>query len=209
MPNLWTNPDHANLYLSRIDEIPHRTEGEAALLEFLPSTIGRFLDVGMGNGRLTVIVKSHAPEARAVGLDFSPTMLTAARQRFAEEPQIEIVEHDLTAPLPDLGAFDAAVSSFAIHHLPDERKRTLYEELFRALKPGGVFLNLEHVSSPTPQLHVEFLHAIGRTLEMDDPSNLLAPVETQLAWLREIGFAQVDCHWKWREFALIAGRKPE
>jgi SAM-dependent methyltransferase len=198
MPNLWTDPNHANLYLSRIDEIPHRTEGEAALLEFLPSTIGRFLDAGMGDGRLTIIVKSHAPEARAVGLDFSPTMLTAARRRFAEEPQIEIVEHDLNAPLPDLG----------IHHLPDERKRALYEELFRALKPGGVFLNLEHVSSPTPQLHEEFLHAIGRTLEMDDPSNLLAPVETQLAWLREIGFVQVDCHWKWREFALLAGRKP-
>jgi hypothetical protein len=56
-------------------------------------------------------------------------------------------------------------------------------------------------------LHEEFLERIGFTVESEDPSNKLLDVETQLGWLREIGFADVDCHWKWRELALLAGRR--
>ena len=46
------------------------------------------------------------------------------------------------------------------------------------------------------------------TTEDDDPSNQLLEVQTQLQWFCEIGFTDVDCYWKWRELALIIGRKP-
>ena len=207
--NLWSEAQHSLDYLQRADTIPHRREGEAALLEFLPAKVERFLDIGSGGGRLLNLVRSTHPAASCVALDFSPAMLEELGKQFATDANITIVAHDLSNLLPDLGSFDAVVSSFAIHHVTHERKRTLYAEIFMLLRPGGVFLNLEHVASPTPSLHRQFLATMDLTLETEDPSNKLLDLEVQLAWLRQIGFSEVDCHWKWRELALLAGTKPE
>lgn len=206
--NLWNSEGHVRDYLGRADSISHRQEGEAALLEFIPPTTGRILDLGTGDGRLLSLVRHQVPESEAVALDFSPAMLEAAGKRFAVESCVRVIPHNLDEPLPALGKFDVVVSSFAIHHLVHERKRALYAEIYDLLNPGGVFCNLEHVASPTPLLHKEFLERIGFTVETEDPSNKLLDVETQVGWLREIGFIDVDCHWKWRELALLAGRRP-
>ena len=205
--NLWASAQHALDYLGRADSIPHRVEGESTLLEFIPDSARRVLDLGTGDGRLLALVKLAHPNAIAVAIDFSPAMLDAASRRFAGDPSVEVMPHNLEDPLPQLGMFDAVVSSFAIHHLTHERKRSLYAEIHARLNPGGVFCNLEHVASATPQLHEEFLRYIGCTVETEDPSNQLLALETQLQWLREIGFSDVDCHWKWRELALLTGRR--
>jgi tRNA (cmo5U34)-methyltransferase len=206
--NQWPTQQHALDYLAKADRIPHRTEGEAELLDRVPTTVRRILDLGTGDGRLLSLLKIDRPEATSVALDFSPTMLEAVRDRFAQDATVQILDHNLDDPLPDLGTFDAIVSSFAIHHVTHERKRSLYQEIFEKLNSGGIFCNLEHVSSPTPELHQHFLSVIGYTSETEDPSNQLLDVETQLQWLRSIGFQQVDCYWKWLEMALLIGIKP-
>ena len=205
--NLWTSADHANSYLEYADKITHRTEGEAALMEFISPGVRRILDLGTGDGRLLALVRQQHPGTETVAVDFSPAMLEAARKRFAGDSLVSVVEHNMDHPLPSLGKFDAVISSFAIHHLVHERKRELYREIFALLNVGGVFCNLEHVASPTARLHEEFLHRIGFTVQTEDPSNKLLDVETQLRWLREIGFVDVDCQWKWRELALLAGSR--
>jgi SAM-dependent methyltransferase len=208
MVNEWTNPEHAAAYLARLNQIPHREEGEATLLSLVPSSAGRVLDLGCGNGHLLSLVLAHCPDAEGIGLDFSPTMLQEARRRFAHHGRVSLVDHNLDHPLPELGSFDCIVSSFAIHHCDHERKRELYGEVWSRLKPGGVFCNLEHVSSPTRAVHEQFLAAMGTAPDQEDPSNKLLDVATQLHWLRELGFQEVDCYWKWRELALLAGIRP-
>lgn len=208
MTNEYVHAEHALRYLAVADQIPHCTDGEALLLDFVPGEARRILDLGTGDGRLLHLLTLDRPHAKGVALDFSPTMLATARARFQEMPRIAVVDHDLDEPLPDLGRFDVVVSGFAIHHCPDERKRALYREVYAMLEPGGVFCNLEHVASATPALHARFLDALGITAEQEDPSNKLVGVETQLTWLREIGFVEVDCYWKWLELALFGGSKP-
>jgi tRNA (cmo5U34)-methyltransferase len=208
MTTEWTNPDHVLGYLSRADSLPHRAEAEAALLDEIPPSNRRVLDLGTGDGRLLDLVLRHCPGAEGVGVDLTEIMLERFRQRFAGRPSVQSLQHDLSDPLPDLGAFDAVVSSLAIHHLVHERKRELYGEIFERLTPGGVFCNLEHVSSPGEYRHQQFMAAMGIDPENQDPTNRTLDVETQLRWLREIGFADVDCLWKWREVALMAGLKP-
>jgi len=205
--NEWQTAEHALAYLERADRVLHRAAGEAVLLDEIPSSARRVLDLGSGDGRLVDFVLGARPQARGVALDFSPPMLQRLKERFASDSRVDIIEHDLANPLPDLGTFSAVVSSFAIHHLAHERKRQLYQEIWSMVEAGGVFCNLEHVASPTVRVHHRFLDAIGITPEQEDPSNKLLDVGSQLRWLREIGFEDVDCYWKWRELALLVGHK--
>ena len=114
---------------------------------------------------------------------------------------------------------------------PDHRKRELYAEAFSLLRPGGWFVNLEHVASLTPrlesiwdQMFVDSMFASsrregqGKTREQiaaeyhgraDKAANLLSPVERQCGWLREIGYDDVDCYLKVFELAVFGGRRPE
>ena len=204
----WGTTEHAERYLQRADGYPHRAEADAALLEQVPAGAQRILDLGTGDGRALGLIGRERPDLIGVGLDASAPMLEAARRRFSGSDRVRLVEHDLADPLPALGRFDAVVSSFAIHHLEHERKRSLFGEVLDLLEPGGVFVNLEHVASSTDRLHLAFLEAIDEPLEHEDPSDRLLDVETQLGWLRELGFVDVDCFWKWREMAVIAGREP-
>ena len=204
----WKKSEHVDHYLALVDTVPHRAEGEGVLLEHVPLAARRILDLGTGDGRLLALLRAERPESVAVAVDVSEPMLERARERFADQP-VEVRRHDLAEPLPDLGRFDSVVSSLAIHHLEDERKRSLYGEVFTRLEPGGVFANFEHVASPTARLHRRFYEAIGEPLEWEDPSDRLVAVETQLRWLREVGFEDVDFYWKWLDAALLIGVKPE
>jgi tRNA (cmo5U34)-methyltransferase len=207
--NNWRDPAWALAYLRERDAIPHRVDALEVMLELLPERVERVLDLGTGDGATLALVLTARPDAEGVALDFQDAMLRQARLRFDGDARVTIDRHDLDDELPEsLGAFDLIVSSFAIHHLVHPRQRALYAEVFAHLRPGGRFVNVEHVASRSDELHIEFLTAIGKTPETDDPSNKLAPISSHLEWLDDQGFRDAECFWKWRELAVLSGTRP-
>jgi tRNA (cmo5U34)-methyltransferase len=203
----WTEPEKVAEYVGRIGRVPQRLAGEAALVELLPTSPRRVLDLGCGDGRLIGLVLEARPDVEEiVGVDNSPPMLERARRSFGTDARVAVQTGDLREPLAVSGPFDLVTSGFAIHHVPDDRKRSLFAEVRALLAPGGTFTNLEVVASPTPELQAAFETAIGRP--GGDLEDRLAPVEAQLTWMRDAGLVQVDCMWKWRGFALLVGQAP-
>jgi SAM-dependent methyltransferase len=203
----WSDATQVDWYVNRIGKLESRQAGEQMMAEILPATPRRVLDLGCGDGRVAALVLAQRPSVQeVVAVDCSTPMLSRAADRFAGDARVQVREWDLRNPLTELGVFDLIVSGFAIHHLDDARKRGLLAEVADQLEPGGAFANLEVVASATPQRHGDFLAAIGRTA--DDPEDRLASIEDQLSWMRDAGLTNVDCLWRWRGFALLAGEAP-
>ena len=178
------------------------------------------LDLGAGTGLLTHFLRERFPEARYTLMDFTAEMLEKAKQRFGESPKLRYRVADY-AEADWEGTYDLVVSSLSIHHLGDEAKRRLYRKVIEHLRPGGHFLNAEFVRSADPAVQARYWDRwiekmregglteaeVGQALERT-AIDILAPVEDQLQWLREAGFAEVDCHYKAQLFAVFGGVRP-
>jgi len=237
--SVWKNSELSRIFLDNVrGGIPFAAEQigimHAIISRFLPA-VSSFLDLGCGDGVLgkTILVKH--PGSSGVFLDFSVPMIEKARANLAGyEARAGFVlgdfgEHGWTDSVAKKAPLDLVVSGLAIHHQTDEAKRRIYGEIFALLRPGGLFLNIEHVLSPSELVKAtaddyfvdslyEYNKARGLTREqvagefynrVDKAANILAPVEVQCEWLKNIGFRDVDCFFKVFELALFGGRRPE
>jgi tRNA (cmo5U34)-methyltransferase len=190
--------------------------------------ITRFLDIGCGAGAMSEVLLSSLPGSEGVLVDFSEPMLErAAAQLAGHAGRWRAFRADLNDPawreeLPS-GRYDAIISGLAIHHLPPERKRTLFAELAVLLEPGGLFVNMDYVAIDGPLRGVfdeEMLAAAvraeresggthsGHEVDLEDDDDRPDTVEDQLRWLRDAGFEQVEVHFKWAEAAVYGGARP-
>ena len=179
----------------------------------------RILDLGAGTGLLSRMVAAAQPQARLTLLDGSPAMLDRAQGALGD--RAEYVVADLADPLPR-GGWCAIVSALAIHHLEPAEQAALLRRVHDALAPGGIFVNAEQVEGPTPALAAVYrdwhrrraLEAGASEAQWQAAVERMqadrsVPVGTFLGWLRDAGFADVDCLFKDHRFAVMMGRRAE
>ena len=200
--------------------IPGHDDFYSAAIDLLPPEPAHILDLGAGSGILTGFVMHARPAAHIHLIDFSDPMLSLARQRLGPDPRLtfEIADYT-TAPLPE--NLDAVISALSIHHLPDDAKRALFPRIFAALRPGGIFINAEHILAPTPEAEaattnqwLDDIRAAGAS-ERQIAESLLrqqedrcATIDDQLTWLRESGFVRARCTYQYSRFAVMAAERP-
>jgi SAM-dependent methyltransferase len=112
-----------------------RLAGEAFIDWLAPATVGRWLDIGCGNGAFTELIFERCSPRSVKGIDPSEPQLSYARQRFSSRP-VEFVKADAMAlPFED-NTFDAAAMPLVIFFVPEPAKGVA--EMARVVAPGGI-----------------------------------------------------------------------
>lgn len=229
--------DTAHSYDAHFDLVSDRRRYRlylADLLRCLPNMPGRFLELGCGTGFFTQVLFEVYPDIEGTAIDGSDAMLAQAKERFRD------TGHDLTfrcefleqLDWPELGTFPLVFSSLVVHHLPDDEKRTLLENVFGALEPGGSFVLIDSFrpTDPVADRIIESLTVLdiqrrveaarGTSASLDkilsrDREHKAAEgdketsLETCLGWLRGIGFQSVTSIFQDVRIAGIVALKPE
>lgn len=181
----------------------------------------KVLDLGAGTGLYSGMVQAVFPFCEFTLLDLASEMLEIAKSRFSrmgKSPRILIGDY-VSADLG--GPYDVVISGLSIHHLSDPDKEHLIERIYKALIPGGMFVNADQVLGLTPDLEKLYrqnwldkvcalgisdsdLKAAKKRMEYDRMTTL----DIQLSWLEAVGFQNVDCWYKNFSFAVFGGHRP-
>lgn len=200
----------------------------AQLLPFDQQDEFTFLDLGAGTGMAARGIMDYYPRAQAVLADYSPQMMGegekilqsyAGRYRYVE---FDMKSSDWPAAIP--AQLDAAVTSQCVHHLPDERKKSLFREIFERLKPGAWYVNFDPVRASDVLVEEIWQHANERIdpeaahrrmhrgpqeqAMWENHVRYMIDLDTQLGFFRAAGFEAVDVYWKQLDYVIYGGRKP-
>jgi len=200
----------------------------ARLLPFDPDDVFTFVDLGAGTGAAARAVLTEYPRASAILAEYSPQMIAEGEHHMAAfAGSYRYVEFDMLAsawPEAVPAHVDAVVSALSIHHLPDGRKRAIFGEILERLQPGGWYVNYDPIRAPDAALEAIW-ERVNDRYEPDAPFKrahrspqeqaryenhvrYMIPLEPQLQWLRDAGFANVDVFWKRLDWAIYGGSRP-
>lgn len=170
-------------------------EGYRLLPELIPGDAKDVLDLGCGTGLELDAILPLRPELKVTGIDLCEAMLRRLREK---HPGVKTVCGDYFETELGAAQYDAVISFESLHHFTPEKKLGLFEKIYDALRPGGVFMNVDYLACcmEEERLLWEFAARKRRTqnippeqfVHFDTP--LTAEVELEL--LRKAGFSVVE-----------------
>jgi tRNA (cmo5U34)-methyltransferase len=234
----WTEEDSKRYQELAAVAVPAREELMAALLALLPFRHDepfQAIELGCGEGFLTLTLLECFPQASVVALDGSAVMraqTTDRTRRFGARAQVEAFELTAADWIERFPACDCVLSSLCLHHLSGDAKRRLFAQIYQQLSPRGALLIADLVAPQRPearevyastwdhqaqaqslsktgttQLYEKFVQERWNYYRFPDPIDQPSPLFTQLTWLSEAGFAVVDCFWLQAGHAIYGGYK--
>ena len=201
-------------FIPGYEEVLSRAADEIA--DIRPALV---VDLGAGTGALTEAILKHDRVGRVDAVDVDPEMLGQARIRLKRFGlRVQFCERSFDEALPEC---DAVAASLALHHIPKMAdKVALFERIYRALRPGGIFVNADVTVSGHPRtrdrtyrLWAAHLVSCGigeerayRHFDEWALEDTYYPLDEELAAMREAGF-HAECAWRDPPNTLMVGRK--
>jgi len=118
----------------------------------------RIVDLCTGTGSSALCMAEENRRALVVGLDFSEGMLRRARRKTPPGASVSWVQADVRALPLASGSVDRATCAYAMYELSGPTRREALREVVRVLRPGGLFVMMEHL--PPDRRWIKLLYLV-------------------------------------------------
>ena len=211
--------DHwsSEAYSSAAGFVPKLTTKVFSYLD--PQPGDNILDIGCGDGELTIKISEACTQGQVLGVDASPSFIRTANERYLKDGfgNLTFALHDATKleTCREIGSgevWDKVFSNAAMHWIlrKPEIRKGFFENVFKALKPGGSFVFEMGGAGNVAEIHTAaiaaLVHVGGLSLkEARDASPWCFPdVKEMTGWLESAGFEVEKCELEYRPSQLSA-----
>ncbi len=150
------------------------------------------VDLCTGTGSSALRMAEENKEARIVGIDFSKGMLCQARRKSSREANVLWIQADVSQLPVSSGSVDRVTCTYAMYELPGPTREETMKEVVRILRPGGMFVMMEHLPPNRPLVRLLYLIRI-RVLGTKSARSFAGAEEKELAKVfTEVGSAVED-----------------
>lgn len=137
----------SDFFTARIGEYEQKMsfwdEAYTLLPSFLPATVVDILDLGCGTGLELDTLLRERPDLRVTGVDICGAMLEKLKEK---HPDVRIIQADYFECDFGESRFDGVISFESLHHFKPAKKLELFEKIYHALRPGGIFINTDYIA---------------------------------------------------------------